>query len=366
MHNSNSVALGSRRVGDGRPVFIVFEAGPTHDGLEAAKELCDCAARAGGDAVKFQILDPDRLVSDRKQLFTYDILLDKETGETRTVSEPLYEILRRRCLSRADWVELKTHCDSLGLLFFSTATFKDEVDFLVSLGCETIKICSGDIDHLPLIEYVAKSGVCVQLDSGNATIGDIERAVDVIQEAGNGDVIIHNCPSGYPAKVESINLRMIKTLKEMFRCPVAFSDHSVGWQMDIAAVALGANMIEKTITLDRYTPSVEHMFSLEPPEMIKFVESMRELEIALGGYRRIMTTEERRRARAVRRSIVLARDVSSGEIAADDTVEFARPGSGIPPPLASFIIGKRFRRHLKRGTILSFEDVEVGTSKDKE
>lgn len=358
MTAKNTVVFNGRPIGDGQPVFIVFEAGPTHDGFETARQLCSLAAEAGADAVKFQILAPDRLVSDKTQLFSYDTLLNKETGEIQTVSEPLYDILARRCMSKVEWTDLKRECDKLGIIFFSTATFFDEVDFLLSLGCETVKICSGDIDYFQLIEYVAKKGLCIQLDSGNATIGDIERAVDVSYNAGNERLIIHNCPSGYPAKFESVNLKMITTLKTMFQCPVAFSDHSPGWEMDIAAVALGANMLEKTITLDRCTPSIEHMFSLEPADMRRFVQSIRELEVALGSHRRVMTPEAKKRAAAVRRSLVLSRDVSAGEIISADAIEFSRPGSGIRPALASYVVGRRFRKTLRKGTILSFEDIE--------
>ena len=153
-----SFYINRKMIGDGNKTFIVFEAGPTIDSLETAKTLVKHAAQAGADAVKFQILDPERLVPDKKQMFSYEILLDKETGDTKTVSEPLYDILRRRYLDPAQWRELKNYCDELGIIFFSTATFKDEVDFLVDIKSDTVKICSGDIDHLPFIEYCAKTG----------------------------------------------------------------------------------------------------------------------------------------------------------------------------------------------------------------
>ena len=146
-----NVKLNLREIGDGKPVFIVFEAGPTHDGLDSAKELVRHAIEAGADAVKFQILDPDRLVSDKSQVISFDILLDKKTGETKTVSEPLYNILQQRCMSRQEWTHLKRYCDDMGIIFFSTATFYDEVDFLADIGCETVKVCSGDIDYFQFI-----------------------------------------------------------------------------------------------------------------------------------------------------------------------------------------------------------------------
>lgn len=349
--------LGNRNIGDGYPCFIVFEAGPTHNGLAMAKQLVDHASEAGADAVKFQILDPDRLVADKKLPFSYDILLDRESGKTETVTEPLYDILCRRCLSPGEWRELKGYCDQRGIVFFSTVTFFDEVDFLADLGCDTLKICSGDIDYFQLIEYCAKRGFVLQFDSGNATIGDIERAVDAAAACGNQKTILHNCPSGYPARLESINLRLIPVLKSMFGCPVAFSDHTPGRDMDIAAVALGANMVEKTITLDRTTPSVEHLFSLEPGEMVQFVETIRDIETALGSSRRIMSPEEKNRALSVRRSLVLSRDAPAGTVLNESYIDFARPGTGIRPFLVEFVWNRKTRKDLKKDHILTFDDI---------
>ncbi len=350
------VPIGDRVIGDGHPVFIVFEAGPTHDGLDSALALVEHAAKAGADAVKFQTLDPNRLVPDKTQLFSYDILLDKITGERGCRTEPLYDILMRRYLPFEQWRKVKQRCDDLGICFFSTATFQDEVDFLKELDCQTLKICSGDINHLPFIRYCAKTGMSIQLDTGNATIGEVEKAYDEVVGAGNPNIIIHNCPSGYPARLESINLRVISTLKQMFQCPVAFSDHTPGWEMDIAAIALGANMVEKTITLDRATPSVEHLFSIEPHEMKAFVRSVRDLEIALGSPRRVLGEEERQRGIGGRRSIVLKKTVKKDQIIDPSAIEFARPGTGISPELADVIEGKRFTRDLPAGRILDWGD----------
>src|SRR6266480_306324 len=245
-----ALKIGPRLVGDGQSCFITYEAGPTHDGLATAKKLVKAAADAGADAIKFQILDPERLVADKKQLFSYEILTDRKTGARKEKSEPLYDILKRRSLSHLEWKELKGYSDSLGLAFFATVSFESEVDFLVELGCDSIKIASADVNHYPLIEYAARTGISLQLDTGNSTLGEIEAAVDRIVRAGNERIIIHHCPSGYPARRDGINLRVIQTLKAMFPYPAAFSDHTPGWDMDIAALCLGANMLEKTITLD--------------------------------------------------------------------------------------------------------------------
>ena len=350
--------IGERRIGDGFPCYITFEAGPTHDGLETALKLVRQAAEAGADAVKFQLFDLDRLVPDRKQPFTYSILADRATGRMEEVTEPLYDILKRRHLNREDWAPLKRECDKLGLAFFSTAAFPEEVDFLVRLGCHSIKIASGDVNHHPLIRHAARTGVCLQLDTGGSTLGEVEAAVDVILKEGNSNIIIHQCPSGYPARLESINLRIIGTLKQMFGFPAAFSDHTPGWEMDIAAVALGANMVEKTITLDRTTRSVEHSFSLEKDEMPRFVRAIREVETALGGTRRIMGDEEKAKRMGVRRSCFLAVDVKAGEKLTESMLDYRRPGKGIPPNEAQKLLGVRLRRDLPAGSLLDWKDLE--------
>ncbi len=278
-------------------VCIVFEAGATHTGLESAINLARRAVRAGADAIKFQMGDYVRLMSDPDQEISYGV----QGGET--VTEPLLEILKRRELRQSEWIELKHICDDWQIDFFCTALFDNEVDFLVEIGCPSIKISSGDVNHFSLLRKVAQSGVCVQLDTGNATLGEIEDAVDVIVAEGNEDIIIHHCPSGYPAKLDGINLNIIPTLKRMFPYPIGFSDHTPGRDMDVAAVALGADLVEKTITLDRSQRSPEHMFSLEGiDEMTEFVQAIRNVERAMGSNRRHMTDEEREKRKVGRRS----------------------------------------------------------------
>jgi len=348
--------MGKKGIGDGHPVFIVFEAGATHTGLESAKALVAHAAEAGADAVKFQIIDPERLVPDKAQPFTYGVLTDRETGETRNVTEPLYDILKRRYMDFDQWQKLKEYCDDLEITFFSTVTFFHEADLLYRLGVDTVKICSGDITHLPLIRYCAQKGLGVQLDTGNASVGEVERAVDEVLKTGNSKFMINHCPSGYPAKADDINLRMIATLKQMFGCPVAFSDHTPGWEMDIAAISLGADMVEKTITLDRTTRGPEHQFSLEPADMKSFVSSVRRLESALGGGRKTWTEKGRSLALKVRRSIVLAESVKKGDALTPELLDYARPGTGLSPDLVEEVVGRSCLKDLEQGHILDWGD----------
>jgi sialic acid synthase SpsE len=290
-------------------------------------------------------------------MISYQILVDKVTNKTATIEEPLYDVLCRRALAKDQWRKLKAHCDRLGLAFFATVGFEEEIELLEQLGCDSIKIASADVNHIPLIRRAARSGMCVQIDTGNATIGEIEATVDVIRAEGNENIIIHHCPSGYPAHLDGINLRCIKTLKQMFPYPIAYSDHTPGWEMDLAAVSLGASLVEKTITMDRTTPSIEHMMSIEPADMAAFIKVIRDLETALGRTRRVMKPGEVERRTAVRRSIHLKRDVKAGKRLTLDDFEYRRPGYGIPPSEADFVAGQTLCRGKRKGERLEWSDL---------
>lgn len=342
--------IGAKNIGDGHPCFITFEAGPTHSGLASAKRLVKLAAEAGADAIKFQIFKPENLVADRSLMYTYQVLADRRTGATEEVTEPLYDIFVRRHLADGEWRELKAYADRLGLAFFATIGDEDGLALVAELDCHSIKIASADVNHLPFIRAVARTGKCVQLDTGNATFGEIETAVDLIRAEGNHDIVIHNCPTGYPARLDSINLRMIPALKQTFGCAAAYSDHTPGWEMDIAAVALGANVIEKTITEDRCTRSVEHIMSLEPAEMRGLVRAVRELETAMGSPRRVLSVEELAKRRSIRRSVYLDAPVAAGATLASAQVKFKRPGFGLSPADYESMQSFRFREPLAAGT----------------
>jgi len=352
-----NVKIGNNYVGDDYPVFITFEAGPTHSGVESAMRLIDATADSGANAIKFQILDPERLVSDKQQMFEYEVLINRETGETEKISEPLYDLLERRSLNKEQWIELKKYADHRNLAFFATIGFEEEIDLVEEIGCHSIKIASADVNHIPLIRKAAKTGLCIQLDTGNSSIGEVEVAVDTILSEDNHNIIIHQCPSGYPARLESINLRIINTLKSMFNLPVAYSDHTPGWEMDVAAVAIGANLVEKTITEDRMTRSVEHVMSIEPSEMNNFVKVIRDLEIAMGTPRRIMHEEEILKRNMIRRSLYLLEDVEENQRLGDVAIEFRRPGDGINPDHYEKILDAKFNKNLIAGTKLKLSDL---------
>jgi sialic acid synthase SpsE len=283
---------------------------------------------AGCDAVKFQLVQPDRLVPDKAQTFTYERLLPD--GTTESVTENYHELVSRRYLTFDDWRKVRAHCSDIGIAFFATATYPDTLQFLVDVSAKAVKVASGDINNVTWIRECARTGLQVHLDTGNATLGEVEAAVLACEEEGNGDIVIHHVPSGYPARLESVNLRMIPTL-QAFGHTVGFSDHSPGWDMDIAAIALGASVIEKTLTLDRTQRGPEHMFSLEPDDMTRFVRAVRDVEVALGGPWRRVGPEQRESRKAARRSPVAVNGAVSGTRLAEVAVEWARPGTGLTP-----------------------------------
>ena len=189
--------LGSHFVGDGHKCFITFEAGPTHSGLQSALELVDFAASAGAQAIKFQIFDANRLIDDHTQLFSYSILKSREPFLEEVVSEPLYDIFKRRQLTHQEWKIVKQRADKNNLAFFATIGFEDDIEFLKSIGCHSIKIASADVNHFPLLRSVAHSGMNIQLDTGSAEIDEITAAISVLESEGCNSIIIHQCPSGY-------------------------------------------------------------------------------------------------------------------------------------------------------------------------
>jgi N,N'-diacetyllegionaminate synthase len=331
---------------------VVFEAGPTHSGLDEALKLVEVAAESEVDAIKFQLIDADRLVADREKLIGFQVL---ENGKMAERAESLHAVLKRRELLRNEWKTLRNAVEDRGLAFYCTATYEDEFDFLIQdLKVDALKVASADIDNLPLLRYLAdQKDVEIHIDTGSANIWEVDRAVEILREP-----VIHHVPSGYPAHLPSIHLNVIKTLRLMYpEHTIGFSDHSPGWDMDIAAVALGAGLVEKTITLDRHKQEIEHCFSLEPDDAKGFVKRIRDLEIALGSTRRTIPHMELASRKGYRRSVYLTRTIPAGHVILPDALELRRPGfDGIPPEALPIVKGRPAKRDLSPGP-LKWSDV---------
>ena len=356
-----NIRIKNLSIGDDFPVCVVFECGPTHNGLPSAKRLVDIAFASGITCIKFQMLSADKLVSDKKQLFKYSILKNKSTGETLEVEEPLYEILSRRQLNKEEWKELANYINSKNMIFICTVLHLEDIDFLKEIGCDSLKIASADIDFVPILEAAARSGLNVQIDTGSSSLEEISFAVRVLELNGCKSLIIHHCPTGYPARLESINIKMIKTLREIFpKYPIAFSDHTPDADMDIAAITQGVNLVEKTITEDRATKSVEHIFSLENEQLNNFIKRIKDLEIALGSYKREFSKEQVEKTKLIRRSAHTAKPILKGEIIDNKKICFMRPGTGFSSPvwikmneLNHFVA----KKDLPEGHILKEDDI---------
>ena len=348
------IKLGNKKIGINQDVYIVFEAGPTHYGLKSALKLIELAAQAKADAIKFQLCDHNRLITTKDVMFSYDILVNKKKNISRTIVEPLIEIWKRRFLPKNDWKKLKQKCNQVGIDFFATVFFIEDIEILKSIGVNSFKIASQDIKFKELIKECAKTKLPVQIDTGNATLADIETAVEWIKSQNNKKIIINHCPSGYPARFESVNLNIIKTLKQMFNYPIAFSDHSIGWEMDIAARSLGADIIEKTITLDRTIRSCEHIMSLEFEDMKKFVNSMRNLDIAFGKNRKSISKAEEKKKIGVTRSAYLIKSVKKNKRIERKDFDFRRPGNGVIKPYNfEYFLGRKYSCDLNIGQLIT-------------
>ena len=348
--------LNGKKIGNNKETYIIFEAGPTHNGLDTAKKLVDKAKIAGADAIKFQILERN-IILNTDQKFKYKYLLSKKKNIIKSTSEPLSRILKRREMNLTDWSKLSKYCKKKKITFFATVSNNSHVDFLKKIGCETLKIASADINHYPLIDYAARSGMIIQIDTGMADLDEIDETVKLIKKNSN-KIIIHHCPSGYPSKTEDVNLNIIKTLKNKYTWPIAYSDHSTGYDMNIAAVSLGADILEKTITLDKSIKGPEHMMSLEPDEMINFVKTIKLLDLAMGNYEKKFTLRKKLERRLFRRSVLVTQDVKKNKKLKDIDVKFKKPEIGITPSFYFFNKNKLLSKNLKRNSIIKLRHVK--------
>lgn len=320
--------------------LIIAEAGVNHNGnLALARQLIDKAAAAGADLVKFQTFNADRLVTLAAKKADYQKLA---TGS----HESQHAMLRRLELNAEMHDQLVAHCELRKIVFFSTGFDVESIDLLVKLGQQHFKIPSGEITNLPYLRHVGRLGRSVMLSTGMATLGDIEAALAVLAEAGTArsSVTVLHCTTEYPTPMSEVNLRAMLSLKHAFGVRVGYSDHTTGIEVAIAAVALGASVIEKHFTLDRSLPGPDHQASLEPLELAAMVQAIRNIECALGdGIKRPSASELRNRPIA-RKSLVARRDIQAGEIFDASNLTAKRPGTGISPMRWDDMIGRAARR----------------------
>lgn len=346
------IKINDRIVGDREPCFIIAEAGVNHNGdVELAKKLIDVAEEAKVDAIKFQTFKTENVVTKDAPKAYYQI---KNTGSNKSQ----YEMLKELELKEEDFKELYRYARKKGIIFLSTPFDFESADFLDELGIPAFKISSTDLTNLPFLEYVAEKGKPVILSTGMGTLGEIEEAIDTIKNTGNNEIVLLHCITNYPADFESLNLRAIQTLREAFKLPVGFSDHSLGIYAPIVAVALGAVAIEKHFTLDKNLPGPDHKASLDTRELKEMVKWIRSIEKSLGDGIKRPTPEEEEIKKVARRSIVAKVNIPKGTVITEEMITFKRPGIGLSPKYYKEIIGRRARRDINIDEMIYWSDVE--------
>ena len=317
-------------------VLIIAEAGVNHNAdLEVAKQLVDAAALAGADFVKFQAFSADRLVTRSAEKAVYQ---QKATGS----AESQFEMLRRLELGHDAHCHLANYCTSKGIGFLSTAFDEENLDFLVSIGIPLIKVPSGELTNLPYLRHVALFGKPVVLSTGMASLAEIGDALAVLEHEGveRSHVTVLHCTTEYPAAMGDVNLRAMQTIKDAFGVEVGYSDHTLGIEVAVAAVAMGAAVIEKHFTLDKTMPGPDHRASLEPDELTAMVAAIRNVEAAFGDGAKVPRPVEERNKLVARKSIVTSVPIRRGELFSPRNLCVKRPGSGVSPMLWDSYIGK--------------------------
>lgn len=346
------VNIGNKMIGKHSSVFIIAEAGVNHNGdLGMARELVKKAAECGADCIKFQTFKAERVVTQKAPKAKYQLGTTDE-GESQL------EMLKKIELLPKNHVVLKAYAEKLGLIFLSTPYNFEDIDLLESIGVEAYKIASGQIVELAFLRKVAKKKKPIFLSTGMATLAEIDNALEVIKREGNDEVILLQCTTNYPSKIEDANLKTMLTLKLAFNAVVGYSDHVIGEEAAIAAIALGAKVIEKHFTLDKNLPGPDHSSSLTPDELKSLVLKVRRTESALGKSQKEPTFTEKENAVGMRRSLVASRDISMGQVIQQKDIAFKRPATGLKPQFYDTIIGKKAAKNIAFDELLQMDMIE--------
>ena len=347
-----SLKIGDHLVGPGHPTYLVAEIGINHNGdTGLACRMIEAAASAGADAVKFQNYRTEDFVLGRDLTYTYET-------PTGTKAEPQFDMFKRCELSRDDLGALKAHCDNLGIGFHSTPTSVKGINDLIKLGTPVLKNGSDYLTHLPLVRSMGETGLPTVLSTGMATLEEIADAVEAFRATGNPQLVLLHCTSAYPTPPDQLHLRKMTSLRRAFGCPVGLSDHSAGVTAAIGAVALGACWIEKHFTLDKSLPGPDHRFSVDAEEFAVLVAGAREMEASLGSARLGPADAEALGRREFRLSCAAVHDLRAGSCLRAEDLGFCRPGTGLAPALGGILVGRKLRRDVGAGEVLSLADVE--------
>jgi N-acetylneuraminate synthase len=341
--------ISGRKIGPGNSVYIVAELSANHNQkFDQAVELVKAAKEAGADAIKLQTYTPDTMTIDAKNEYF-------RVGEGTLWAGRTLHALYGEAYMPWEWQpKLKEIANELGLTLFSTAYDRTAVDFLERMNAPAYKVASFEIVDIPLIEYIASKGKPMIISTGMATLAEVNEAVEAARQAGASQIAVLKCTSAYPAPPEEMNLRTIPHLAEAFRVPAGLSDHTLSIAVPVAAVAMGACILEKHLTLSRKTVTADSAFSLEPQEFKEMVEAIRTAEKALGTVN-YAVTEQEAKSRSFRRSLFVVKDIKRGEVFTAENVRSIRPGHGLLPKLLEHVLGRQATQDVKRGTPLRWE-----------
>lgn len=346
------VKIADRLIGEGKPCFIVAEAGINHNGdINLAKNLIEVAKEAGADAVKFQTFKAEKVVTKSTEKAGYQ--------KKATISdESHFDMIKRLELSGRDFEELFAYARNKEIIFLSSPFDRRSAHLLDELGVPAFKVASGEITNFPLLKHIASKGKPIILSTGMSMLGEIGEALEVIRKEGVEDIVLLHCVTSYPAEIEAMNLKAMATLGRAFKLPVGLSDHSLGVTIPIAAAALGACVIEKHFTLDKNLPGPDHRASLEPEELKQMVKAIRDVGKAMGNGIKRPTMDEEENKRVARRSIVASVDIPEGTVITEKMLDIKRPGTGIEPKYIEKVIGAVSRANIGKDELLAWDRIE--------
>ena len=336
----------------GKKVFIIAEAGVNHNGdINLAYKLIDVAKEAGADAIKFQTFKTEKIISKYADMASYQ-------KKNLSSNESQYEMVKKLELSYKEFKKLKDYCDEIEIMFLSTPDEEYSLDFLVDeLDMPFIKIGSGEVTNLPYLRKIAAKRKPLILSTGMSNLREVEEAINTIKDVSpNAEISLLHCTTNYPTPFEEVNLKAMQTLAAAFKLPVGYSDHTLGIEIPIAAVAMGAKIIEKHFTLDKKLPGPDHKASLEPNELKEMVKAIRNIEMALGDGIKKPNKSEIQIMKVARRSLIATRDIRAGEIIKESDIAIKRPGKGIPPKFKEIVIGMKLINDIRQDEPFRWEN----------
>lgn len=348
----NTIEIAGRPIGMNQPCFIVAEVGVNHNGdSQLARQLVREAKRCGADCVKFQTFQAEHVVTRNAPKADYQL-------KVTDPAESQLKMLKALELSKQAHRDLFNSSVDEGILFLSTPYSMSDAEMLNDLGVAAFKVASGQIIELSFLEALARFGKPMIVSTGMATLREVELAMDVIHAAGNDQIILLQCTTDYPSRVSDANLRAMCTMAKAFDCLVGYSDHTQGINAALAAVALGACVVEKHFTLDKNLPGPDHSSSADPDEFRSLTHGIRDIESALGSAIKQPSETESRNAVGMRRSIVAATDIPLGSVVTAEMLTFKRPASGISPALLKDVIGRIAKVNISADTLLTYEHLK--------